>query len=154
MPAGKVSDVVPSNDEEDRAEQVYANASAKEKHSMSSSMGHFSKSNNDSVVSLAEGPLRKKFIKNYLVMSFRHKKGYKKMQTSNEIANTSSRFSDTVPMSQHKNYKEMGKFKGDLFIKRYCPHSRAASQDQHTKRRWSITFHSPGSDLRKRTLTA
>jgi len=114
MPAGKVSDVVPSKDEEDHAEQVYANATAKEKHSISMAMNHFVKANQDSVTSLAEGPLKKKFIKNFLVLQFRHKKGYKKMQTSNEIANTNSRFSDTVPMSQHKIYKEMGKTKGDL----------------------------------------
>ena len=53
MPAGKVSDVLPSKNEEDRAEQVYANASAKEKHSFYMAMNQFVKANKDSVSSLA-----------------------------------------------------------------------------------------------------
>ena len=53
------------------------------------------------------------------------------MQTSNEIANTNSRFSDTVPMNQHKIYKEMGKFKGDLFMKILPPQPCRLSGSTH-----------------------
>jgi hypothetical protein len=116
MKAAKVSEVTGTKEEDAEADKLIAAASSHQLHSISTAMNTFLKSNPDDVVMLAEGPLKKKFVKNYVILQIRHTNSQKRFSSARSIDVGSATHIDTVPWNKHKIHKEMGPFKGDLFM--------------------------------------
>ena len=116
MMKAKVNDVVPTEQEYERADAIIAAASNAQLHSISNAMNHSLKNNGDAVCQLSEGDLRKKFIKNFVVIQQRAKLTQKKMLSSRVVEEGTAKMTDTVPWNKHKIYKELGFYKGDLFM--------------------------------------
>ena len=63
MKAAKASEVTGTKEEDAEADKLIAAASSQQLHSICSAMNNFLRSNPDDVVRLAEGPLKKKVLK-------------------------------------------------------------------------------------------
>jgi hypothetical protein len=116
MAPAKLAEVVPTKEEDEESDRILAAADAKQKHSITTAMSTFTKRNADAIASMAEGPLKQKFIKQFVVLQIRAKNSTKKMQSAHTIDVGKTTMIDTVPWNRHKIYKEMGDFKGDLFM--------------------------------------
>ena len=138
MKAAKVSEVTGTKEEDAEADKLIAAASSQQLHSMSTAMNTFPKSNPDDVVMLAEGPLKKKFVKNYVILQTRHKNSQKRFSSARSIDVGSATHIDTVPWNKRKIHKEMVPLKGDLFMGIPLP-SRDGLVDPWTLRQLSTT---------------
>ena len=79
LPKGSLSEVVPAKEEQEHADTLYAEAGSEQRHSWSCGATSFLKPNADSVGSLAEGALKQKIIKHFLILQLRAKKGGKEV---------------------------------------------------------------------------
>jgi hypothetical protein len=155
MAPAKVSEVVPTKAEDEEATRILAAASKEKKHSIVTAMGTFTKANPDAVATLAEGALKEKYIKHYTVLQIRAKASTKKMLGSRNIESGKTTHIDTVPWNKHKIYKEMGEFKGDLFMSILPPQPCRLSLSTHEEAveyniplQWSRFTHSDMQQLR------
>ena len=116
MKAAKISEVTVTKEEDAEADKILANASSQQLHSMSTAMNTFLKHNPDEVVTLSEGELKRKFLKQCAVLQIRQENSLKKFSSNRQIESGNANHIDTVPWNKHKIQKEMGVFKGDLFM--------------------------------------
>ena len=131
MKKATCSDVVPTKEEEDAALAILASADKAKIHSVSCAMNHFLKSNPDPTAACAEGALRMKYLKHFLILQLRAKNTTKKMNSSREVVTGTSDFTDTMRWNRHKIQKEKGVFKGDLFMNILKAHPCSISGSTH-----------------------
>ena len=116
MAPAKISEVVPTPEEDKEAQRIIDAQSKSEAHSLSCAMTHFYKKNPDATAQLAEGALKEKFAKRYLILQMRHKKTMKKFQTNHEISTSNAKMLDAISMNRHKLLLELGDVKANLFM--------------------------------------
>jgi hypothetical protein len=92
------------------------------------------------VTSLAEGALKERYIKNFMVLQMRHKKCQKSMLSSREFEHSNQAFTDYLPMNQHEIYGKLGVVKGDIFMSILKPNPCSLSGSTHAE---AVEYHVP-----------
>jgi hypothetical protein len=159
MAPGKISEVTATKQESDDADKIIAAANFN-RHSTTTAMNHFMKTNPDAVTQLAEGALKELAIKHFIVMQQRAKATQKKYNTEHTIEAGKANFVDTEPMNRYQIHKALGAFKGDLFMGILPPKPCRLSGSTHEEaveydipKNWSRYTHSDFQKLQNQNTS-